>query len=315
MQRWHGAALIALGGIIWGSNGVIANYVNASALVIVFFRVSIAAGALGLIIGVQKRGAAFQRHGTGPQLIGLGCLLATTWVSLFGALQSLPIGVAVLLNYLAPVLVAFLAPAILHETISRKAILSLGFSTMGIILVSGVLEGALSANAGGVLLGLSAALTYALFIVFSKKTLTVLPSETLAFYTYLVAAILLMPFSILLGVPNDPPAYVFLLILGIFNTAVAVTLYFVGLKLVRAQDAAVLAYLEPVSALVFGSLFLSQQVAPIAAVGGALIVLAGLIVAIETTRSDNATIKNRKPECAHIKSKSEQVKDQCAART
>ena len=65
--------------------------------------------------------------------------------------------------------------------------------------------------------------------------------------------------------------------MGIVNTAFAVTIYFHGLKLVKAQDAAVLAYLEPASATAFGYIFLGEALRLTAIIGGILIILGGYI--------------------------------------
>ncbi|MGQ9596114.1 MAG: EamA family transporter [Thermoproteota archaeon] len=70
-----------------------------------------------------------------------------------------------------------------------------------------------------------------------------------------------------------------LFILGAFNTAFAVTLYLKGLKLIKAQKAVVFTYLEPVSAAIFGSVFLAQQPTLQTVIGGALILSAGYLVA------------------------------------
>ncbi|UCH42736.1 MAG: EamA family transporter, partial [Dehalococcoidales bacterium] len=59
----------------------------------------------------------------------------------------------------------------------------------------------------------------------------------------------------------------------------AVTLYLKGLGMIKAQKAVVLTYLEPASAVVFGFLFLAQSPTPLMIVGGALILVAGYIVA------------------------------------
>ena len=281
MRRRQGALLIAFGGIIWGSNGVIANLVSIHPLVIVFFRVFLAVIALGFFLLIRQRTDLLKLNQKGRSLIGLGLLLALTWSMLFAALQALPIGIAVLLNYLAPVLVAILAPIILKEQVTKQSVLGLSISLFGIILVSGITEGFLIFNISGIGFGLIAAITYAMFIVLSKQVLKKVSCEALAFYTYLVAAIVLSPVPLYFGFTLEVSDLIFLLILGVVNTAFAVTLYFYGLNLVRAQDAAVLAYIEPVSAMMFGFIFLFQVFTPIAIIGGVMIISAGIIVSAE----------------------------------
>ncbi|MCK5345602.1 MAG: DMT family transporter, partial [Candidatus Heimdallarchaeota archaeon] len=157
MRRRQGALLIAFGGIIWGSNGVIANLVSIHPLVIVFFRVFLAVIALGFFLLIRQRTDLLKLNQKGRSLIGLGLLLALTWSMLFAALQALPIGIAVLLNYLAPVLVAILAPIILKEQVTKQSVLGLSISLFGIILVSGITEGFLIFNISGIGFGLIAA--------------------------------------------------------------------------------------------------------------------------------------------------------------
>ncbi len=72
-----------------------------------------------------------------------------------------------------------------------------------------------------------------------------------------------------------------MLILGLVNTTFAVTIYFYGLPLVKAQEAAVLAYMEPLSAIVFGAILLNQLITLDTVIGGGLICLAGGIVAFQ----------------------------------
>lgn len=78
--------------------------------------------------------------------------------------------------------------------------------------------------------------------------------------------------------PPDSISLILLLVLGIFNTGFAVTLYLKGLSLIKAQKAVVLTYLEPASTVAFGFIFLSQSPTPFMILGGSLILVAGYIV-------------------------------------
>ncbi|MGC8850176.1 MAG: DMT family transporter, partial [Candidatus Bathyarchaeia archaeon] len=136
----------------------------------------------------------------------------------------------------------------------------------------------------GVILGLSAGLAYALFVIFSKRMLERIPSLTVSFYSYLLAAVWITPLVIGLDFALPGNAWILILVLGVLNTALAVSVYLHGLKRVKAQDAAVLAYLEPASASAFGYVFLGETVNPTAILGGALIILGGYITLSKTRR-------------------------------
>ena len=100
----------------------------------------------------------------------------------------------------------------------------------------------------------------------------------LAFYSYTFAAAFLAP-TVLWDVPLlKTSSLTLLLILGSINTALAVTLYFHGLGLIKAHKAVIMTYLEPASAVIFGALFLEQIPSLSALAGGLLIVLAGYLV-------------------------------------
>lgn len=62
-------------------------------------------------------------------------------------------------------------------------------------------------------------------------------------------------------------------------------LYFSGLRRIRADRVAVVMYSEPVSAVLFAAMFLSEPLTVAKALGGAAIVGAGILVFILEKRS------------------------------
>jgi len=216
-------------------------------------------------------------------MLSLGCLLALGWALIFHAMKLIAIANAVLLNYTAPIFVALLAPLVLKEKLEKSTLLALAISVAGIGVISYQQNLQISDPNGfnplGVLLGLLAGLAYAGFIIVSKKALSSFSSQVVAFYSYSVASIFLLPFVIGTDFSPDLAPWILLLVLGVFNTGFAVTLYLKGLGMVTAQKAVVFTYLEPASAVVFGFLFLAQQPTPLMLVGGFLIIIAGYITA------------------------------------
>jgi drug/metabolite transporter (DMT)-like permease len=133
-------------------------------------------------------------------------------------------------------------------------------------------------NLLGVIMGLLSGLVYAGFTIASKKALFSFSHQVTAFYATFIASLVLFPFVIGADLSVGLHSWILLLILGVVNTAFAVTLYFKGIQQVKAQKGVVFTYLEPVSAVVFGFLFLAQQPTLLMLVGGALILIAGYIV-------------------------------------
>ena len=275
-----GYLYVAVAAVIWGSNGVVVNWVPVSPYVIAFFRVFFASLSLLPVLLLTQRREMVEATKAWRSLLVLGALLSLGWGFLFQSMKLIAIANAVLLNYMAPVFVALLAPLLLKERIEKVTIPALVISMAGMIMISYQQNPeAGSVNLLGVVYGLAAGLAYAGFIILSKRTVGRFSSQAVAAYAYSATVIFLSPSLIGANVPTDLASWVLLAVLGVCNTGFAVTLYLTGLRLVKAQKAVVFTYLEPVSSVVFGYVFLAQQPTLGMLIGGFLILLAGYIVA------------------------------------
>jgi len=281
--RSVGCLAVAVASVIWGSNGVIVDRVSLPYYTIAFFRVSFATLSLWLGVLFARKWRVVQVRGYYRILVVLGLLLALDWAFLFQAMKLIPIGNAVLLNYNAPIFVALLAPMILRERIRRTNVYTLALSVAGILLISSTQDFQIYGRSFlGVVSALSAGFFYALFVIFAKRTLTSLSGYSVALYSYFFSCVFLTPSLIQVDLSISLDSWLLLLLLGVFNTAFAVTLYLRGLRLIKAHEAAVLTYIEPASAVGFGYLLLAQQPTLTMIAGGLLILSAGYIVASRT---------------------------------
>lgn len=278
--KFSGYLYVAAAAIIWGSNGVIVNWVPYDAYAIAFFRVMFASLALLPIVLLTQNNEAKRAARSWKVMVPLGLLLALGWTLLFYSMKLIAIANAVLLNYTAPIFVALLAPIVLKEKLEKSTVLALAMSVAGIVVISYQQNLQFSdTNLLGVTVGLLAGLVYAGFIIASKEALSSFSSQVVAFYAYFVASVCLFPFIAGTDFSSHLSSWILLLVLGVVNTGFAVTLYLKGLAMIKAQKAVVFTYLEPASAVVFGFVFLAQQPTPLMFVGGFLILLAGYIVA------------------------------------
>jgi drug/metabolite transporter (DMT)-like permease len=275
-----GFIYIVFASITWGINGVIVNYVDLSPYTIAFFRVFFASVLLFPILYLKRRNELLKATKVWKSILALGVLLSCGWGFLFQAMKFLAIADAVLLNYTAPVFVALLGPFLLKESIERSTIFAIALSLMGITIISYQYGFQFHAfNLPGVFFGLLASLSYALFIILSKRTLLKMGSSSLAFWMYLTSSILLLPSIMGSNLHLPFVSWTLLLLLGGFCTGFAVTLYLEGLKSVKTQKAVVLTYLEPLSSIMFGAFFLSQEPTIFMLGGGSLILIASYIAA------------------------------------
>ena len=274
-----GYLYVAVAAIIWGSNGVIVNLVPLNASVIAFFRVFFASIVLLPAVLLTRRAETVRAARSWKTMLSLGVLLALGWLLLFQSMKLIAIANAVLLNYTAPIFVALLAPLFLNEKLERSTLVALPISVAGIVVIAYQQNLQMGdPNLLGVSLGLLSGFVYAGFTLASKKALFSFSSQVAAFYAFLIAWIVLFPFVIGANLSVEVNSWILLLVFGVLNTAVAVTLYFTGIGRVKAQKGVIFTYLEPVSAVVFGFFFLAQQPTPLVLVGGSLILIAGYIV-------------------------------------
>ena len=266
----------------WGFVSVIVAGVDLSGETLVFWRCALAALTLPPLLLVLGRLRALVPRVRRFQLLGVALLLAAHWVLFFETIKRASVAAAILLVYTAPIFLAVLAPLLLPERRSRVGLLALAVSGPGIGLIAlGGGDGS-ATSAVAVATGLGAAISYALIVIWTKALVRVVSPFAVAFWDYLIAAIVLTP--VLLGSGRALPTaseWPAILVLGSLLTAVLGVLYVRLLREVTAQAAGLLSYLEPVSAPLLAWAILGEAVGWQVAVGGLAVLLGGALVVLD----------------------------------
>ncbi|TCS93148.1 DMT family transporter [Hazenella coriacea] len=268
--------------LIWGSVGLFVRWVNLPSEVIVFYRVIISFLVLGMFL--LSKGVKWEKV-SWKWLLVSGLALSLNWVLFFKAIQTTTIANAVLSYNLAPVFVTLLSPWVLRERIEKKTWLAMGIAMVGVISLVGVSKEPMdSIDLQGISLGLTAAFFYA-WVTLSGKKMEHHSSMQLVFWQTGLATLILTPYGLQQGWVGLPSLGI-LFILGTIHTALALVLYYKGLKKIKVQHIGVLAYLDPVSAVLF-SMFLLGEIPSIGALLGGGLILASnyLILRKEITSS------------------------------
>jgi drug/metabolite transporter (DMT)-like permease len=188
---------------------------------------------------------------------------------------------AVILLYTSPAFVVVLSYLFLKEKMDIRKFISVIGTILGCILIAGVnLDDAVSVNLIGILTGLGAGFGYALYSIFGKFALKKYPPFTVTFYTFFVAAIVLLPFTGLWEKRNIliSTEVVFSgLGLGLFPTVIAYFLYTKGLEKIESSKAAIVATIEPVVATLL-SVFFYQESFELVQFIGSLCILSSVIL-------------------------------------
>ena len=258
--------------LIFGTNGILVHHISLASSQIILMRTLI--GGLLLTLIVLLRGG-FDRAGIRADLLPLllgGSVLGLNWVALFEAYRQLNVSLATLIYYVGPILVLLFSPVLFREKLNSRKITSVVLVAVGLVCISGsiALRGM---SMRGLLTAVVSALFYAAVIIFNKRITHTGGLQTAALELDIAFVIVLIYMMLTVGPPHPAVSDIpWIAVIGLVNTGLAYLLYFSGLQKLPAQSAALISYVDPVSALVFSALFLHETMTPVQILGAVLII-------------------------------------------
>ncbi len=269
--------------LIFGTIGVFRRYIPVSSGFLACARGLI--GASFLCLFVKLRGGSLRHNiGRGPflWLVLSGAAIGFNWILLFEAFNYTTVPVATLCYYMQPTIVILISPLLFKEKLTAKKLICAAAAVIGMVLISGVGGGTAAGinDRLGIILGLGAAVLYSSVVIMNKKVRGVDAYEKTVIQ--LSAAGLVMVPYLLITLDTGLTQFrgmtaVLILIVGLIHTGIAYALYFAGMEGVKAQTAAVLSYIDPVSALFFSAVFLHESLSLQGIIGAVLILGAAVI--------------------------------------
>ena len=277
--------------LLFGLAGVLGKLSVLPAPLIVLGRVFFAGIVLGGVVLVRRVDMRARNRRDLALLIGQGALLAVHWTAFFASIAVSNVAIGLLAFSSFPLFTAILEPPLLHQRANRVQIAAALVILLGIYLLVPSLSLANAATLG-VVLGLSAGATFALLSVVNRMLGASYASLTISLYQDGIAALVLLPTLLFL-----PTAALFtareigiLLILGIGCTALAHTLFIMGMRDITAQLASLFGSLEPVWGVIF-ALFLLKEVPSARTLLGGGIILAATITPLFFQRTKKGSFK------------------------
>ena len=273
--------LICLAPVVWGWSGVLVRWAGlpGKEYILIFWRSSFALAFFALAILVMRDARLFRPGASPVLLVASGLATAVYTICAFKAYNLIAIGPATFIIYLAPVFVAMLAPLVLKEKLERSTILCLAIALAGTGLLSwGQTGGTQSSRLQGALLALAGAVCWAVLMLLWKKLRETHSPLTIGLWTNGVCVIAYAPFAIPRTGIITAKGWAAIAVLGIVVIGAAGLVYIYAIKRVKAQDAALLSYIEPVSAMLLGLALLGEVPHWQDFVGAALIIAAGVLL-------------------------------------
>jgi drug/metabolite transporter (DMT)-like permease len=239
-------------------------------------------GRLGLLLVV---------HG----LVGVAALQWTYFV----AIDRLPVGMALLLEYQAPILVALWARFLQHERVRPRLWVGLALAWGGLAAATGIWSG-LELDGVGILAGFGAALCFAAYFLIGEHGVGRLDPLRVILWSFLVATVglnvvhpvtatplaLLDEHVSLLGrlADSSAPVWAVLAWIVVVGTMLPFGLELVALRHLFATTVTMVAMLEPIGVSALGWVWFGESLDAVA-VAGAVAVVAGIVLAQSARRA------------------------------
>jgi drug/metabolite transporter (DMT)-like permease len=281
--------LSAAGFATLGIFGTLASDAGASIAATLFVRFALASAVFAVALRVSGGWARLRRLPRRVVAIGLG--LGAVGYSLqsglyFAAIDRLDVSIVALLLYTYPVFVTLAALALGRAEPSLRTAAALVIASTGLVLVL-LAAGTGAFDLPGAVLALGAALTYTAYILVSDRILGDVDPFALALLvltgataSFTVAG--LATGSLDLGLPAD--AWLWLVLIALVSTVVAVSAFFAGLRRVGPSEAAILSTFEPPVTVALAFLVLGERLTVLQLAGGALVLVAVVLLQLPARR-------------------------------
>lgn len=282
-QRILGIACILYASIVWGTTGTVATFapeVSAAAIGAAAMGIG---GLLQASIAVKGIKQSYKKLTTHWKYILLGGVAVATFPLSFYAsmrLAGVTIGTVVSIGS-APLFAALIEYCIDGFKLSKRWCIGAALGVSGIVLLSLAESGVASQNTGpnavtlGVLLGLLAGLTYAIYSWSSRRMMLQGINSTVAMgVTFGLGGLLLMPVLLTTGAPflyswNNALVGIYMALIPMFTGYLC---FGYGLARVQASIATTITLFEPVVAAVLAVIIVGERLLVSGWIGIALII-------------------------------------------
>jgi drug/metabolite transporter (DMT)-like permease len=292
-----GYLMVAVAATLFAVNGTVSKVVLGSGLSsLELTQIRSSGAALGflvyLLLFARRRLRVGRRELLFLAVFGITGVAFVQWLY-FVAIEHLPVGIALLIQFTGPLLVALFARFVYHERIRRRVWLALVFCLTGLAVVVEAWAG-IAFSTVGITAASGAAFALAAYVLMAERERRHRDPASLSFYGFLFAALFWAIVQPLWEFPWDAlddtvslqgnlaehtaPVWLLVTFVVLVGTMITFSLLTGALRHIPATRASIVATLEPVVATVVAWVWLEESFGAVQLVGGA-VVLAGILLA------------------------------------
>ncbi len=291
-----GYAMMIAAALLFALNGTVSKVVlqsGISSLELTQVRATGAFLGFALVLALTRRETLRLTRRELPYLIvfGIAGVALVQWLY-FVSIGRLPIGIALLIEYIAPILIALWAWAVFKEQIRRRIWVALVLAVIGLSVVVEVWNG-LTLDRIGVGAALSAAVAYAIYVLMAERAVRWRDPASLTAYGFLFAGLFWAAIQPVWRFPagrlddsvsllghlerHSLPVWLLLLYVVVAGTMITFLLVAAALRHISATRVGIVAMLEPVAASGVAFLWLGESFGTAQLLGGAIVLTAILL--------------------------------------
>ena len=281
MKQRDLADLILLAAL-WGASFLFTRMAVPSFGAFALAELRVAIAALMLLPLLALRGGLHELRARWARFVLLGAVNTAIPFALFAwAVLSITAGMASILNATAPLFGALVAWVWLRDRLTALQWLGLAIGFAGVLWLTGARAGFDGdSNRWAVVAGLAATFSYGLSATVAKRYFSSVRPLAVAAGSQVAAALLLLPFALATWPEVAPAARAWgaAIALGVLCTGLAYLVYFRLIARVGPATAMTVTFMIPAFAMLWGSLFLGEEVTP-TMLAGCAIILGGTALA------------------------------------
>jgi drug/metabolite transporter (DMT)-like permease len=215
--------------------------------------------------------------GSWPHLLFLGLLFAHMAFGNIGSTKYIPVGLAALLFFVYPPVVALINAALDRRPPRPLKVIAILTAFAGLAVMLGVGFGDLDIR--GVIIGLTAGIACAVNMVWLSRKATGLHPFVIVFYQSCVASIGMLVLAVQLDelrLPDVTSGWWGLWLVVLLQSC-SIPLFYFAIRRIGTERTAMLNNLQPVASI-FGAIFLFQEFLTVERLMGAAMVLGGILL-------------------------------------
>ena len=276
--------ILNIGVLFISTSGVLGRYIALPPPVSIWFRSLIAILILLLYCRYKKFTFKIEWKKYSLPVFCSGFLMALHWITYFFALQWSNVAIGMLSLFTYPIITVFLEPLFLPVKLQKRHLF------LGILILFGIYFlvpdfNIQNTSTQGLLIGLFSAVSYSLRNIILKKSNAMGNESVQMIYQLAVVIILLLPVHWIYPNIDIRSQWPYLLILGIFTTAVGHTLFLGSFSHFRISTVSIISSIQPLFGVLLGIFFLSEIPDLKSMLGGALI-LSTVVIESRSSKPD-----------------------------